>query len=116
MWNRDGNALLLGHFDQRKELRETSLAVDHQRSSSCLAASNSALRPDSAMNVTSPVASEVTSVEFNFLTKAEVLAVSVKQIVNPVTFASTLPGKTPVPLPGGLYDPALGASDSLRQR
>jgi len=68
------------------------------------------------MNVTSPVASEVTSVEFNFLSPEEILALSVKQIVNPVTFANTQAGKTPVPLPGGLYDPALGASDSLRQR
>jgi hypothetical protein len=68
------------------------------------------------MNVTSPVASEVTSVEFNIFSTEEIHAVSVKQIVNPVTFASTAPGKVPVPLPGGLYDPALGASDSLRQR
>jgi DNA-directed RNA polymerase I subunit RPA1 len=68
------------------------------------------------MNVTSPVASEVTSVEFNILSTEEIHAVSVKQIVNPVTFATTAPGKVPVPLPGGLYDPALGASDSLRQR
>jgi DNA-directed RNA polymerase I subunit RPA1 len=68
------------------------------------------------MNVTSPVASELTSVDFNFLSAEEILAVSVKQIVNPITFASTLPGKVPVPIPGGLYDPALGASDSLRQR
>lgn len=68
------------------------------------------------MNVTSPVASEVTSVEFNFLSPEEVRALSVKQIVNPVTFPDTQPGKIPVPLPGGLYDPALGASDFLRQR
>jgi len=68
------------------------------------------------MNVTSPVASELIGVDFNFLSAEEILAVSVKQIVNPTTFASTLLGKVPVPIPGGLYDPALGASDSLRQR
>ena len=68
------------------------------------------------MNVTSPVASEVTSVEFSFLPPEEILAVSVKQIVNPVTFCPTLPGKIPLPLAGGLYDPALGASATLRQR
>ncbi|KAA8914558.1 hypothetical protein FN846DRAFT_926797 [Sphaerosporella brunnea] len=68
------------------------------------------------MNVTSPVASEITSVEFNFLSTEEIHAVSVKQIVNPVTFAATASGKPPVPLLGGLYDPALGATESLRQR
>jgi DNA-directed RNA polymerase I subunit RPA1 len=68
------------------------------------------------MNITNTVASEVTSVDFNVLLQEDILAVSVKQIVNPLTFASVLPGKIPIPINGGLYDPALGASDTLRQR
>lgn len=69
-----------------------------------------------AMNTSIPVATEVASVDFNHLTIDDIRALSVKQVVNPVTFAPAVPGSVPVPLPGGLYDPALGASDSLRQR
>lgn len=68
------------------------------------------------MNISNPVASEVTSVDFTFLSTEDILNVSVKQIVNPVTFENTAPGSIPVPVSGGLYDPALGASDALRQR
>ncbi len=68
------------------------------------------------MNVSNPVASEVTSVDFNILSTEDIQRVSVKQIVNPVTFNNTVAGKIPVPTTGGLYDPALGASDALRQR
>lgn len=68
------------------------------------------------MNISNPVASEVTSVDFTFLSTEDIHNLSVKQIVNPVTFESTAPGTTPVPVLGGLYDPALGASETLRQR
>ncbi|KAI5797692.1 hypothetical protein EDC01DRAFT_629076 [Geopyxis carbonaria] len=68
------------------------------------------------MNVSSPVASELSSVEFNPLSPADIHAISVKQIVNPITFENTIPGRVPVPVSGGLYDPALGASETLRQR
>ena len=68
------------------------------------------------MNVSNPVASEVTGVDFTFLCKEDITKLSVKQIVNPATFETVIPGKVPVPVVGGLYDPALGASDTLRQR
>lgn len=68
------------------------------------------------MNISNPVTSEVVSVDFRQLTLDDVRGLSVKQIVNPVTFAAAVPGSVPVPLPGGLYDPALGASEALRQR
>ena len=56
------------------------------------------------MNISQPVASVIVSVDFAFLTSAEVKALSVKRIQNPLTFDSLLN-----PVPGGLYDPALGA-------
>jgi len=68
------------------------------------------------MNISNPVASEVTGVDFTFLCKEDITKLSVKQIVNPATFETVIPGKVPVPVVGGLYDPALGASDMLRQR
>ncbi|PWW79184.1 beta and beta-prime subunits of DNA dependent RNA-polymerase, partial [Tuber magnatum] len=68
------------------------------------------------MNISNPVASEVTGVNFTFLCKEDITKLSVKQIVNPATFETVIPGKVPVPVIGGLYDPALGASDALRQR
>lgn len=68
------------------------------------------------MNISNPVASEVTGVDFTFLCKEDITKLSVKQIVNPATFETVIPGKVPVPVVGGLYDPALGASDTLRQR
>ncbi|KAH8677266.1 hypothetical protein BX600DRAFT_408654 [Xylariales sp. PMI_506] len=61
------------------------------------------------MNVSQPVSSVIDSVDFDFLTPAEIKAISVKRIENPTTFDSLLN-----PTPGGLYDPALGAwGDSL---
>ena len=68
------------------------------------------------MNISNPVASEVTGVDFRFFSTEEIQRVSVKQVVNPVTFEDAIPGKIPVAVAGGLYDPALGASAALRQR
>lgn len=56
------------------------------------------------MNIARPVRSTVDSVEFTFLTPQEIRAISVKQIENDSTFDSLLN-----PVPGGLYDPALGS-------
>ncbi|KAH9898602.1 beta and beta-prime subunits of DNA dependent RNA-polymerase [Xylariomycetidae sp. FL2044] len=56
------------------------------------------------MNISQPIASAIDSVDFDFLTPAEIKAISVKKIENPTTFDSLLN-----PIPGGLYDPALGA-------
>ncbi|KAI0418635.1 hypothetical protein F5X98DRAFT_106601 [Xylaria grammica] len=56
------------------------------------------------MNVSQPISSAIDSVEFDFLTPAEIRAISVKKIENPTTFDSLLN-----PIPGGLYDPALGS-------
>ncbi|KAI1411781.1 beta and beta-prime subunits of DNA dependent RNA-polymerase [Hypoxylon sp. FL1857] len=56
------------------------------------------------MNISQPIASAIDSVDFDFLTPAEIKAISVKRIENPTTFDSLLN-----PIPGGLYDPALGA-------
>ncbi|UKZ79302.1 hypothetical protein TrVFT333_007052 [Trichoderma virens FT-333] len=56
------------------------------------------------MNIAQPVASEVESVEFTFLSAKEIQAISVKRIENESTFDNLLN-----PVPGGLYDPALGS-------
>jgi DNA-directed RNA polymerase I subunit RPA1 len=56
------------------------------------------------MNISQPVPSAIESVEFGFLSTAEIKALSVKRIQNPVTFDTLLH-----PVPEGLYDPALGA-------
>ncbi|KAI1388405.1 beta and beta-prime subunits of DNA dependent RNA-polymerase [Hypoxylon trugodes] len=56
------------------------------------------------MNISQPIASAIDSVDFDFLTPSEIKAISVKRIENPTTFDSLLN-----PIPGGLYDPALGA-------
>ena len=56
------------------------------------------------MNISHPVPSAIGSVDFAFLTTAEIKALSVKRIQNPLTFDTLLH-----PVPGGLYDPALGA-------
>ncbi|KAI9809454.1 MAG: hypothetical protein M1827_006834 [Pycnora praestabilis] len=56
------------------------------------------------MNISQPVASSIGSVKFGFLTSEEIKALSVKRIQNPTTFDTLLH-----PVPGGLYDPALGA-------
>ncbi|KAI5864165.1 beta and beta-prime subunits of DNA dependent RNA-polymerase [Durotheca rogersii] len=61
------------------------------------------------MNISQPISSTIDSVDFDFLTPAEIKAISVKRIENPTTFDSLLN-----PVPGGLYDPALGAwGDSI---
>ena len=56
------------------------------------------------MNVSQPIASQIGSVNFGFLSTDEVRALSVKRIVNQDTFDTLLH-----PTPGGLYDSALGA-------
>ncbi|KAK0651336.1 hypothetical protein B0T16DRAFT_323548 [Cercophora newfieldiana] len=55
------------------------------------------------MNISQPVTSSLESVEFTFLTAEEIRSVSVKRIENDNTFDTLLN-----PVPGGLYDPALG--------
>lgn len=62
-----------------------------------------------AMNIAQPVSSTIESVEFTFLSADEIRSISVKRIDNETTFDSLLN-----PVPGGLYDPALGSwGDSL---
>jgi DNA-directed RNA polymerase I subunit RPA1 len=56
------------------------------------------------MNIAEPISSAIDSVDFDFLTPSEIKAISVKRIQNPTTFDTLLN-----PVPGGLYDPALGA-------
>ncbi|POS87315.1 beta and beta-prime subunits of DNA dependent RNA-polymerase [Erysiphe pulchra] len=56
------------------------------------------------MNISQPVSSSISSVEFKFLSIADIKALSVRKIENPQTFDTLLN-----PVPGGLYDPALGA-------
>jgi len=56
------------------------------------------------MNISQPVSSAIGSVDFSFLSSAEIRTLSVKKIQNPITFDTLLN-----PVPGGLYDPALGA-------
>lgn len=56
------------------------------------------------MNISQPISSDVDSVEFTFLSPKEVQAISVKRIENDSTFDNLLN-----PVPGGLYDPALGS-------
>ncbi|KAL8734969.1 MAG: hypothetical protein Q9181_003001 [Wetmoreana brouardii] len=56
------------------------------------------------MNISQPIASHIGSVGFGFHSSEEIKTLSVKRIVNPTTFDSLLH-----PVPGGLYDAALGA-------
>ncbi|KAK7403596.1 hypothetical protein QQX98_010648 [Neonectria punicea] len=56
------------------------------------------------MNIAQPIPSAVESVEFEFLSPKEIRAISVKRIENDSTFDNLLN-----PVPGGLYDPALGS-------
>ncbi|EAQ83890.1 hypothetical protein CHGG_10294 [Chaetomium globosum CBS 148.51] len=56
------------------------------------------------MNIAQPVGSSLESVEFTFLTAEEIRSISVKRIENDSTFDNLLN-----PIPGGLYDPALGS-------
>ena len=61
------------------------------------------------MNISQPIASYIGSVDFGFLSSDDIKTLSVKRIHNPTTFDSLLH-----PVPGGLYDAALGArSDDL---
>ncbi|TQN72089.1 DNA-directed RNA polymerase I subunit, partial [Colletotrichum shisoi] len=61
------------------------------------------------MNISQPISSSIETVEFTFLTDEEIKAISVKRIENDSTFDNLLN-----PVPGGLYDPALGSwGDSL---
>jgi DNA-directed RNA polymerase beta' subunit len=56
------------------------------------------------MNISQPISSAISGVEFGFLSSDEIKALSVKRITNPTTFDSLLH-----PVPGGLHDSALGA-------
>ena len=56
------------------------------------------------MNISQPVASFIGSVDFSLLSSADIERISVKRIQNPTTFDTLLH-----PVPGGLYDAALGA-------
>ena len=56
------------------------------------------------MNISQPIASYIGSVDFGILKSEDIRDVSVKRIQNPTTFDSLLQ-----PVPGGLYDPSLGA-------
>ena len=56
------------------------------------------------MNISQPIASYIGSVDFGFLSTEDIKALSVKRIQNSVTFDTLLH-----PVPGGLYDSALGA-------
>lgn len=56
------------------------------------------------MNISQPVTSALESVEFTLFSDDEVRAMSVKRIENEDTFDKALH-----PIPGGLYDPALGS-------
>lgn len=56
------------------------------------------------MNISQPVASYIGSVDFGFLSSEDIKALSVKKVQNPTTFDTLLH-----PVPGGLYDAALGA-------
>ncbi|KAK8134889.1 DNA-directed RNA polymerase [Apiospora sp. TS-2023a] len=56
------------------------------------------------MNISQPISSGIESVDFDFLSPAEIKAISVRRIENPESFDDLQN-----PLPGGLQDPALGA-------
>jgi len=56
------------------------------------------------MNISQPVASSLERVEFTLLTDDEIKSMSVRRIENDNTFDTLLN-----PVPGGLYDPALGS-------
>ncbi len=56
------------------------------------------------MNISQPIASCIGSVDFGFLSSEDIKALSVKKVQTPTTFDTLLH-----PVPGGLYDAALGA-------
>ena len=58
------------------------------------------------MNTSQPIASFIGSVDFGFLSSEDIKSLSVKKIQNPTTFDTLLH-----PVPGGLYDTALGPFD-----
>ncbi|KAI5789730.1 hypothetical protein DFH27DRAFT_571828 [Peziza echinospora] len=64
-----------------------------------------------AWNISRPVASQITSVDFSTFSTEDIVKASVKQIVNPTTFDDTSIHIRPNA--GGLYDPALGANREL---
>lgn len=55
------------------------------------------------MNISTPVASQIQSVSFGYLSTADIRALSAKQITNSTTFDTLLN-----PIPGGLYSAELG--------
>lgn len=65
----------------------------------------------SEWNISKPVASEIVGVDFKCFSTEEILKVSVKQIVNPVTFDGNTHHIRATS--GGLYDAALGANRDL---
>jgi DNA-directed RNA polymerase I subunit RPA1 len=56
------------------------------------------------MNISKPLVSHISGVDFDFLSSTEIKLLSVKRVINPNTFNSLLH-----PNPGGLHDPALGS-------
>ena len=56
------------------------------------------------MNISQPVGSALDAVDFAMMTSEEIEAMSVRRIENETTFDTLLN-----PVPGGLYDPALGS-------
>ena len=56
------------------------------------------------MNISQPIASSIGSLDFGFLSAEEIKSLSVKRITSATTFDQLVH-----PLPGGMYDPALGA-------
>jgi DNA-directed RNA polymerase I subunit RPA1 len=56
------------------------------------------------MNISQPIVSDLEGVDFTFLSPKEIRQISVKRIENDSSFDSLLN-----PVPGGLYDPALGS-------
>jgi DNA-directed RNA polymerase I subunit RPA1 len=56
------------------------------------------------MNISQPVGSALEGVDFTTMTPEEIRAMSVRRIENETTFDTLLN-----PVPGGLYDPALGS-------
>ena len=61
------------------------------------------------MNISQPVSSAISSVDFAFLTDAEIKRLSVKHIQNAVTYDTLLHKAA-----GGLYDAALGAMGDVK--
>lgn len=57
------------------------------------------------MNVSQPASSSIEGVSFGLLSPEDVRRLSVKRITSAVTFDALLN-----PVPGGLYDPALGVA------